>query len=56
VRRLAYLALSLAAAHLLWRLLRSERESYVTGKLLNEDDFTHEQSYTRAKRDRMASG
>jgi hypothetical protein len=55
VRRLAYLALALAAAYFLWRRLRSEREGYVTGKLLSEDDFTDEQSYTRPKRDRVAS-
>lgn len=54
MRRLTYLALALAAAYLLWRLLRSERENYFTGKLLSEDDFTEEQSYTRKQDDRVA--
>jgi hypothetical protein len=55
VRRLAYLALALAAAYLLWRRLRRERESDVTGKLVSEDDFTDEQSYASGRRDRTAS-
>ena len=56
MRRLTYLALALAAGYLLWRRLRSERENYFSGKLLSEDDFTDEQSYTRKKGNRTALG